>query len=70
MKFEEKEEERFRSSYRRNLVGARWAKDPPTLFLRKNRLFGKCVEKGQIKKQKYFVNSFLGGVKTEKSGKP
>ena len=35
MKFEEKGKERCRYSYRCNLVGARWAKDPSTLFLPK-----------------------------------
>jgi hypothetical protein len=43
MKLEGKEEERFRSSHRCNLVGARCAmcaKNPPTFFLPKNRLFG------------------------------
>jgi hypothetical protein len=38
---------------------------PKIFYLKIN--FGYSVEKSQIKKQKYFLNDYLGGVKTEKT---
>ena len=68
MKFEGKGEQRFRYSDRRNLVGARWTKDPPTFFYL--RIDALASEMKKSEKLKYFVNGYLGGVKTEKNENP
>jgi hypothetical protein len=42
------------------------ANAPPVFFIPKNSSFGTEL-RGQIKKYKYFLNDYFGGVKTEKT---